>query len=73
MLTISDLKKGERGIIEKFLIDIPLPLIEMGCLPGREILMVQEAPLNDPICIEINGSRIAIRTELAKNIQIEKI
>ncbi|MBS9766731.1 MAG: ferrous iron transport protein A [Flavobacteriaceae bacterium] len=73
MLTISDLKKGERGIIVKFLIDIPLPLIEMGCFPGREVLMIQEAPLKDPLCLEINGTRMAIRREMAKNIQIEKI
>ncbi len=73
MLTISDLKKGERGIIEKFLIEIPLALIEMGCFPGKEVLIIQKASFNDPIYIDVNGNRIAIREDMAKKIQVEKI
>ena len=36
-ITIADLKKGEQGIItDSSSKDIPLKLLEMGCLPGNE-------------------------------------
>lgn len=71
---ISNLKKGQRGIIDPVaLSNIPLCLLEMGFLPGREVLMVQPAPLNDPLCVKINDTRIAIRANMAKKIKISKI
>lgn len=71
---ISNLKKGERGIIEQVsLSNIPLCLLEMGFLPGKEITMIQPAPLNDPLCIKVNGTRIAIRANTANKIKISKI
>ena len=37
-LTIADLKKGERAIIiDSSSEDIPLKLLEMGCLPGNTV------------------------------------
>jgi ferrous iron transport protein A len=33
--------------------------------------LVQTAPLNDPIYINVNGSHIAIRRELARHIEID--
>ena len=74
MLTIADLKKGERAIILDFPVDsIPLKLIEMGCLPGNEITLVQTTPFNGPLYITINESNIAIRKNTAAHILIDKI
>ncbi|WP_114902124.1 FeoA family protein [Kordia sp. SMS9] len=74
MLTIADLKKGETAIILDFPIDsIPLKLIEMGCLPGNEISLVQTAIFNGPLFLTINESNIAIRKDTAAQIQIEKV
>ncbi|NNC95285.1 MAG: ferrous iron transport protein A [Chitinophagales bacterium] len=73
-MNIADLKEGERGIVEDIVHeDIPLKLVEMGCLPGNEVLMMQRAPFKDPICIKINGSVIALRKNIAKRIMISKI
>jgi len=44
----------------------------MGCLPGAEVVLVQIAPLNDPLYICVNGSHLAIRKETATKIQIIK-
>ena len=53
-LTIADLKKGERGIITDISSnDIPLKLLEMGCLPGNEVQLVQVAPFADPMYLNI--------------------
>lgn len=74
MSTIAHLARGEKGIIKDFPIDtVPLKLLEMGCLPGIEVQMVQHAPFNDPLYININGSHLAIRKETALQINIERI
>lgn len=74
MLTIAHLKKGERAIIKEFPVDlVPLKLLEMGCLPGNEVSLVQTAPFQDPLYLNINGSHLAIRKETATCIEIELI
>ena len=71
--SIASLKVGERGIIEDISIDnIPLSLLEMGCLPGESVELLQKAPLKDPLYIRVNGSHLAIRTETAAQILIIK-
>ena len=72
--TIANLKIGERGVIEDFSLDvIPLSLLEMGCLPGKEVKLLQIAPLKDPLYIKVNGSHLAIRIEMAQQIEITKL
>lgn len=74
MITIASLHIGELAYISETTIDeIPLKLLEMGCLPGAEIKLLQTAPLNDPMYICVNGSHIAIRKETAEKIAIIKV
>lgn len=71
-VTIADLKRGQSGIIKEISSDIiPLKLLEMGCLPGNTVIMVQTAPFRDPMYLNINGSHLAIRKETAAQIEIE--
>ncbi len=73
-LTIADLKKGERGVItDSSSKDIPLKLLEMGCLPGNEVKLLQLAPFYDPLYLNVNGSFLAIRKDTAVLILIERI
>ena len=73
-LNVADLRRGERGIIKEFTEDsLPIKLLELGCLPGNIIEMVQVAPLRDPIYINVNGSHIAIRREVARQIALEPL
>ncbi|NAS10760.1 FeoA family protein [Poritiphilus flavus] len=70
--TVADMKKGEKGIIKEFSEELlPVKLMELGCLPGNEIEMIQVAPLKDPIYINVNGSHIAIRRSVAEQIAID--
>ncbi|HBR53818.1 MAG TPA: ferrous iron transport protein A [Flavobacteriaceae bacterium] len=74
MPTIADLKRGERAIIKSFEVEsVPLKLLEMGCLPGNEVMIVQQAPFRDPLYLNINGSHLAIRKETAALIEIERL
>jgi ferrous iron transport protein A len=73
-LTAADLKLGEKGIIiDVSSKEIPLKLLEMGCLPGNELELLQMAPFADPLYLNINGCHLAIRKETALHILIEKI
>ena len=72
--TIHSLKKGEKAIIMEFDLDaVPLKLLEMGCLPGNTVELLQIAPFGDPLYLDINGSHLAIRIETAKEIIVDII
>ncbi|MFD2551361.1 ferrous iron transport protein A [Bizionia sediminis] len=71
-VTLADIKRGEVGVIVDVSSNlIPLKLLEMGCLPGNSVELVQVAPFADPMYLNINGSHLAIRKETAMHIQIE--
>ncbi len=71
--TLADLKHGEHGMITDVSSKhIPLKLLEMGCLPGNRVELVQIAPFKDPLYLNINGSYLAIRKETAIHILIKK-
>ncbi len=71
--TLAELKRGERAIItDVSSIHIPLKLLEMGCLPGNFVELLQVAPFKDPLYLNINGAHLAIRKETADHILIEK-
>ena len=72
--TIANLKKGERAFITNFDVEaIPLKLLEMGCLPGNIVELLQIAPFGDPLYLNINGSHLAIRIETACEIEVDII
>lgn len=70
--TIDRLKINQKAIISDFDIDIiPLKLIEMGCLPGNKVELLQIAPFGGPLFLNINESFLAIRLETASQIRVE--
>ncbi len=72
--SIANLTVGEKALIQEMNFDaIPLPLLEMGCLPGIDVELIQVAPLKDPLYIRVNGSHLAIRKETAQKILVTKM
>ncbi|CAI8305432.1 MAG: Uncharacterised protein [Flavobacteriales bacterium] len=72
-LTLADLEVGEAATIDSFDIEqLPMKLIEMGCLPGNEVRLLHLAPNKDPLYLNISGSHLAIRRETATCIHIRK-
>jgi len=70
-ITIAHLKRGEKGIIGKFLTDaVPVKLQEMGCLPGNEVQLIEFSPFNDLLYLNISGSYFAIHKETASLIEL---
>ncbi len=70
--TLAELKTGEVGKITNLITDeVPLKLLEMGCLPGNEVRLLQTAPFSCPLYLNVNDSHLAIRKDIAKQIEIE--
>jgi len=73
-MKLSELKPGQEAIISEFdSNDIFLKLMEMGCVPGERIFLVQVAPLGDPISIKISGYSLSLRLNEAEHIKVELI
>ena len=72
MRTVSDLKITEKGTIKGFTDDVlSLKLMEMGCLPGTEVVVELVAPLGDPLAIRVSGYHLSLRKDEAASIIIE--
>lgn len=71
---LSELEQGQRGIIHSFeKDDIYLKLMEMGCVPGEEVIVETIAPLGDPISIKVSGYLLSMRKEEAAAIWVNTI
>lgn len=72
MKRLSELQIGEIGTIKSFEKDeIFIKLMEMGCVPGEQIKVVQIAPLGDPISIKVSGYSLSLRLNEAYSIFVE--
>ena len=70
--TLSSLKKGERAIISSFTDEeLQLKLMEMGCLPGEEVVVERLAPLGDPMAIRVAGYTLSIRLDEAEAVLVQ--
>lgn len=70
-INLSQLKIGQKAVVSDINLDeIPLKLLEMGCLPGNLVELVQIAPFGDPLYFIFNDSHVAIRKETAMQIEV---
>ncbi len=71
-MKLSDVKPGTKVKIKSFENDeIILRLMEMGCLPGEEIIVWKKAPWGDPIYIIVAGYSLSLRMDEAEKINVE--
>jgi ferrous iron transport protein A len=52
--------------------DIFLKLMEMGFIPGEQVVIHQVAPLGDPISIEVAGYHLSLRLNEAAKVFVEE-
>lgn len=71
--TLADLREGERGILQALDLpeDVALRLMELGFLPGSEVVAGKTAPGGDPRVFRVDGSEIALRKETARRLLLE--
>ena len=71
---LSEIEVGNTVIIKHFdKDDIFLKLMEMGCVPGEQIIIDQVAPMGDPISILVAGYHLSLRLNESENIWVEEI
>ncbi len=73
MMTVYDLKVGQKGIIDNIYGNEKLAkrLLALGCTNETEIEVRKVAPLGDPILVRFRGFDLAIRKSDAKNISLK--
>lgn len=73
MKRLSEIRPGSTARILSFENnDLFLKLMEMGCVPGERVKVVQVAPLGDPISIIVSGYSLSLRLNEADNIFVEE-
>ncbi|HVR74120.1 MAG TPA: FeoA family protein [Planctomycetota bacterium] len=75
MLTLMDLKPGERAEVRKCLGEgsIFQRLCEMGFVEGALLRLVRYAPLGDPLEVEIHGYHLSLRKAEAAKILVDRL
>ena len=73
-MCLRDCPVGFQGRIK--IVEGPLGLkrrlLEMGFVPGRLFKVIRNAPLRDPIEVEIMGYHLAIRKDEATYVKVER-
>ena len=72
---LSDLKTGEKGVIERVtgVGRFRQRLMEMGFVPGTEILVEKFAPLRNPIEYVLMGYHVSLRHDEAEKVEVREL
>ncbi|HOI86332.1 MAG TPA: ferrous iron transport protein B [Lentimicrobium sp.] len=71
-MTLSDLSPGEKGIITKVKGHgaFRKRILEMGFIAGKEVGVIQRAPLMDPVEYNVMGYNVSLRNSEARLIEV---
>jgi ferrous iron transport protein A len=71
-MTLDQLKPGSGGIIKKIsaLDKLGQRLMDMGVYPGQNLKVIRNAPLNDPMEVEIEGYFVSLRHDEARFVEV---
>jgi ferrous iron transport protein A len=72
--TLADLATGERCILDHLDLpeDIARRLMELGFLPGNEVVPGRRAPGGGPRVFRVDGSEVALRRETAARVYVRR-
>lgn len=72
--TLADLRTGQRCILDR--LDLPEEiarrLMELGFLPGNEVVPGKRAPGGGPRVFRVDGSEVALREETAARLYVRR-
>lgn len=73
-MKLSELSCGKSGVVTG-MSSLPAAtrkkLMVMGLLPDTRVTVVRLAPLGDPLQVRVRGVDIALRKQIAANIDVE--
>jgi ferrous iron transport protein A len=72
--TLADLPTGQRCILDRLDLpeDIARRLMELGFLPGNEIVPGRRAPGGGPRVFRVDGSEVALRDDTAARLYVRR-
>ncbi len=72
--TLADLAPGQRCIIDHLDLpaDVSRRLMELGFLPGTEVITGRKTPGGGPRVFRVDGSEVALRKETAARLFIRR-
>lgn len=72
--TLADLPIGQRCILDRLEVpdDLGRRLMELGFLPGTEIVLARRAPGGGPRVFRVDGSEVALREETAGRLLVRR-
>jgi ferrous iron transport protein A len=75
MTTLAELRVGATASVREVqgFDDVALRLMEMGLTPGALVAVVGEAPLGDPLELEVRGYRLSVRRSEAQRIEVDPV
>jgi ferrous iron transport protein A len=73
-VTLDQMIPGNECLIKKLSIKDKLGqrLMDMGVYPGRKLKVIRNAPLEDPMEIEVDGYFVSLRHDEARFIEVER-
>jgi ferrous iron transport protein A len=74
--TLAELRLGQRCILDRLDLpgdeDMARRLMELGFLPGNEIVLSRKAPGGGPRVYRVDGSEVALRQETAARLYVRR-
>ncbi len=73
-MKLSELKDGESATIVAFSdlnAELRKKLMVMGVLPNTDIKVIRRAPMGDPIQVQVRGMSLAVRDNIASQVEVE--
>ncbi|BBO76499.1 iron transporter FeoA [Desulfosarcina widdelii] len=72
-MTLDQLKPGSEGRIKKLSVRDKLGqrLMDMGVYPGLKLKVLRNAPLEDPMEVELDGYFVSLRHDEARFVEVE--
>lgn len=72
-MTLDQLKPGSEGRIRRLSVHDKLGqrLMDMGVYPGLRLKVIRNAPLQDPMEVELDGYFVSLRHDEARYVEVE--
>ena len=75
MKSLAELPLGGRARVVRIVgsDEIAVRLLEMGLTPGVELSLIGQAPLGDPVELELRGYRLSVRRSEAARVEVTQL
>ena len=73
-VSLAELRIGDRGrLLVIPAVEARVALLQMGVPPGAVVTLTNRAPSGCPLAIQVHGTKLALRQELARQIRVERL